>query len=417
VDDPVDVLIVGGGPAGAATALALAERGIDRTRVVTAGGTTDLATTDPAAIGHTGRPCRAAVPESAAPGVAATLARWGAPADFEALGHARCYGHASVWGSPAPVVEDFVARAAPPAWHIDRARFDAWLLGAVERRGASVVRGERLAGIERERGGMWRAHFDPGSVEGGRRTVRSLRARVVVDATGRRAALARKLGARRCRLDDLVAVSAVWPARTGAGLAGHSLVVAVKDGWWFAAAVPGDARAIGLAFLSDADVVAARRLKHPEAFAALVRATPELGVAEGLPPEGLAITTRAAGSAFLDRAAGTGWLAVGDALVAFDPLTSSGLSGALEDAAAAADTIHAWLGARDAARVMAEGRAYARRARITLGAYVAGLRQQYARERRWPTSAFWARRVAGDGDGDAGGRGREEDRRAIARAR
>jgi flavin-dependent dehydrogenase len=114
-----------------------------------------------------------------------------------------------------------------------------------------------------------------------------------------------------------------------------------------------------------------------------------------LPEEdGFAVASFSAASQYVDRAIGAGWLAVGDALLGLDPLSSSGIAGALEDARAAVDTIVAWRSARDGAAAAAAARGYAARAEETLRRYLAERHAWYSRERRWAEQPFWARRGA-----------------------
>jgi flavin-dependent dehydrogenase len=97
---------------------------------------------------------------------------------------------------------------------------------------------------------------------------------------------------------------------------------------------------------------------------------------------------RAAHSGCVERGVGKGWIAVGDALMGWDPLTSSGISGALSDGLAAAPAIIDMLeGGRDGAR------AYAERANAVFGRYLMERLQRYGAESRWRQSAFWARRT------------------------
>ena len=77
----------------------------------------------------------------------------------------------------------------------------------------------------------------------------------------------------------------------------------------------------------------------PEVFRRAWATTSEIRHFVSPPREATRPAVFAAGTQFLDRAMGPGWLALGDALMAFDPLSASGITGALEDAIAAADTI------------------------------------------------------------------------------
>ncbi|MGY0713480.1 hypothetical protein ACW7BG_23930, partial [Azospirillum argentinense] len=253
-----------------------------------------------------------------------------------------------------------------------------------------------LAGAERRPEGGWTVGLRDAA---GRR---SLTARVVVDAGGRRAPLATALGARRRRLDRLIALAvdvAVEACPTGEpagrGFRGRSFVEAVEIGWWYAAVLPGG-RAI-VTLMTDDDIARAAGLAGADAFRSAWAATARLRDLVP-PPEdalgaGAAPAVFSAASQHVDRAVGAGWIAVGDALIGFDPLTSSGIAGALDDALAATDTILRWFsGDGAAARAAAIG--YARRAEDTLRRYLAERTRHYTAGGRWPDAPFWSRRAA-----------------------
>jgi flavin-dependent dehydrogenase len=97
----------------------------------------------------------------------------------------------------------------------------------------------------------------------------------------------------------------------------------------------------------------------------------------------------AAASSRLDRVSGRGWVAVGDAAMAFDPLSSRGLTHALASGIRAGEALDSAL-AGEAAALDAYGssasdafREYSRQRAI-----------YYGREQRWPQSVFWRRRHA-----------------------
>ena len=81
-----------------------------------------------------------------------------------------------------------------------------------------------------------------------------------------------------------------------------------------------------------------------------------------------------------------GWLAVGDALMSFDPLSSSGISGALSDGLAAADALLPWLA--DAHGMAFAARSWASRADVSWRRFLDQRRKHYATETRWPDSPF-----------------------------
>ncbi len=361
------MLILGAGPAGSATALALLAAGVERVLLLDR----DLAR--PFAIG-----------ESATPDVAQHLQRLGLACDLGALGHMPYYANCSLWGGGAPVLDHFIRRGHSHGWHLDRAAFDRWLRQEAAARGAHVLAPASVDALA-PAGAGWQVTLAGADMGAG--VARQVSARVLVDASGRRAALATRLGAQQQRLDTLVAL-AVHANAAGDALNGLSLVEPFADGWWYATCVP-DGRAV-VTLMTDHDIARDKNYYQPEAYLAAWRATQELAARVPAPaqlPPSPAIQAFAAHSSFINRAAGRNWLAVGDALLAFDPLTSSGIAGALGDAPGAAAVILAQL-----AGDIAPAKAWAERANRSFTRYLQGLRQHYGHERRWPQEPFWARR-------------------------
>jgi flavin-dependent dehydrogenase len=360
---PLDVLICGAGPAGCATAVALRQAGVEHVGLV------DWPLERPWAVG-----------ESATPDVGPMLARLGIPDAMHV--HASYEGTLSLWGDQRQI-DDFLHRGRGKGWHLDREAFDTTLREAAVARGACLIRPAKIDHLAWE-ACAWTLQLNDGS---------EWRARILVDATGRRAELATRLGATRQRIDALVALGTVVQRPAAGGLAGLSLLEPFAFGWWYAAPLPKepdapDARAV-VYLMTDRDLARQNGLRNGHRFRQVWCDTEEL--ARRLPPpiEAPRIASFPAHSACLDRAAGPGWMAVGDALMAFDPLTSSGISGALADGLAAADTLVAWLAGQPMALA---GLAWARRADTTWQRYLDQRSQHYSTERRWPDSQFWLTR-------------------------
>ena len=303
----VDVAIAGGGPAASAAAIALRRRGLSCAIVERGDGGGDK------------------VGESLAPTVKPLLDALGL--DLERDGHLPCHGHRSTWGSDVPVEMPFDLSPYGHGWHLGRRRFEERLIGL-----ADVPRftNTRVLDVEPS----WRIKTD-------RETIL---ADFLIDATGRRAAIARRLGARIVRDDTLFAH--VFFIDTPINDT-YTSIEAAEDGWWYRAPIPCG-RTVAM-FVSD-------RKRHRTKIVD-------------------------ASSFRLDRVAGPGWLAVGDAATALDPLSSHGLGNAL------------FTGMR-AAEAVATGRTdeYERTVDAMWSTYVSRRRELYAQERRWPSSPFWSRR-------------------------
>jgi flavin-dependent dehydrogenase len=336
------VAIVGGGPAGAVAALVLARRGVRVT------------------VFESGEAPAAKVGETLPPGLAPLLRHLGLEGFLESDGHLRSQGNRSLWGSPEPGESPFLSNPHGDGWHVDRRRFEA-----------------RLAEAAREAGAEW---------QWGCRVERigDLDADFVADATGRSARLARRLGARRLRYDRLVGICALLSSRTPASDT-YTLVEATPEGWWYSALL-ADGR-LAVAFLGDGDLLRPsadpipwwQRLRESEATRERVEAN---GYRTSAP-----LRVLPAESSRLDVIAGDGWLALGDAAAAYDPLSSYGIASAMGSGFYGGHAIADLLDGREEARF-----AYLEIMQRACGTCLDLQREHYARERRWPDAPFWRRR-------------------------
>lgn len=384
----VDVAIAGGGPGGAAAAIALAKQG-QRVLLADAG---------------TGRWPR--IGEGLPPSARALLRELGVLDQVLADGHRRSPGTLAFWGSDTAHAEDTLFGLHGEGLQLDRARFDAGLRAAAQAAGAQVHEGARLRLLERGDAQM------PHTLElrNGEAAPQRMQARWLIDASGRSATLARALGARRIAHDRLLAFYQRLVGGAATDRDGRTWVEAVPDGWWYSVLLPSGERLI--AYLSDfsgeAGAAERRGLLTDEGLWNALRLAPRLHALcaeHGWRPNG-AVLGADAGSSELDHAGGERWLAVGDAALAFDPLSSKGIANALYTGVRAAGVI--WDCERGDADAVG---GYARHLREIHRVYRGQCRGFYAMEGRWALSGFWRGRgrltvaVAGQADSMRAGAG------------
>jgi len=355
----IDVLVVGGGPAGCAAAITMARAGLR--------------------IALADRPRASPPGEALAPagvGLLRELEVWDA---FCAGTHKPCHAYRAAWGSSASTYVDLVRGPYGSAWMLDRAA----LVSALRTRALACntiplhVTG-RLP-IERH-DGSWLVGAQP-----------DVSARFIVDASGRAGAFVRRLGIRRVTDGRQIALVAVLQNARRPDEA-PLLVEAAADGWWYSAAT--SAGEIVIAYFTDRDLIDLRAARKSPEFAALLGRTH--ATAERVARSGAAFTAPvcvvAAHDAFLDTVWGDGWVAAGDASITYDPLSGHGITAALASGRDAGHAVVAKLSGDDAAlRRYAVSQSRIRRA------YRARRVEQYMAESRWSDRPFWARRcVAGD---------------------
>jgi flavin-dependent dehydrogenase len=357
-----DVAVVGAGPAGSATARRLALSGC---RVVLL----ERSRFDTPRVG-----------ESLAPPANALLTDLGVWPRFTGLRPLPSYGTRSVWGGPEPQSQSHLVSPYGCGWHVDRVAFDRMLAEAAADAGAELRCTTTCVRVDRDVGWLLSLTND------GRPAGEPVRARVLVDATGRAARIGRQLGGRPAMFDRLVGVAALLDGMD-VGEEGFVLVEATPDGWWYSA--PTTAGRMVSMLMTDTDLCRSLRVSipgrwHERLSATRLTAARVAGSVVWGPRVFPAASQRLHRTAYDAR-----WIAVGDAALAVDPISGSGVVRALRTARAAATTVLAML-TGDASRPIA---AYEAERDRECTQYLRERAQHYSAERRWDSAPFWRRRI------------------------
>ncbi|MBB6251490.1 FAD-dependent monooxygenase [Nitrospirillum iridis] len=381
-----DAVILGGGPAGLATALSLRRQCPDAAILVAEAGPAE----------------RQGVGDTAPPDLLLPLGQLGLVARFRADGHAPCPGSASLWGGGRVTHDDFLTHPVGPAWRLDRGRFDAMLVDAALSADVRVAFDTRFLRAEPMPGLGHRLMME---TAGG---VKPVETPWVVDATGVEARFARALGVGRRVDDTLHALLAFLPV--SGNLTWQTLLEATAGGWWYAARLP-DGRAAAMLVTDGAGLRALRTDAGTRSTQAAGEAAARMGgawrralaatlhVGPRLAEAGvvLAPSLKDGGdgpmllpiqTGVLAQVEGAGWLAVGDAAASYDPGAARGVHKALVDGVDAGRDVARALGASlpprpsPRAAVVAERHADHCRNRARL----------YGLETRWPDAPFWRER-------------------------
>ena len=323
---PVDVAIIGGGPAGAAVGALAAAAGH---RVLV--------------FERQAFP-RFQIGESLVPAVNLTLAKLGVLERMDQLGFPRKHG-VQFFSPSGPSRPFYFSEVSDPrmhqTWQVLRSDFDAMLLDNAVRAGAEVVSETQVVGVETSGERVAGVKVRDAAGE------RVVAAKVVVDASGQQGVLAQRMGG-RVHIEGLHN-TAVYAHYQGAVLdtgmdAGSTLIYRIGHGCWLWFIPLPDVVSIGL-------VAPARQIStFGKAPAEMLDAA--IAVCEPLQARLASARRTNEVRAVRDssyravRDGGDGWILVGDALGFIDPIYSTGLFLTMFSAELAADAISAELGGR-----------------------------------------------------------------------
>lgn len=329
--DTCDVLVIGGGPAGSTVAALLAEKGhhvvlLEKERFP-----------------------RFHVGESLVPGAWDVWQRLGIAEEIEQSGFAVKTGaNFAMFDAPEDVTlltgeyPEYFQR--PYAYHVERARFDELLLNHARRRGADAREGWTVTDVL----------FDEGRVAGSTarneegRTI-DIRARLVVDATGRASLMARRLGWRRPdpRLNKVAYFTHIAGAHRhvvdGAVLTD---IHTVDGGWIWYIPLSGDVVSVGAVL--DAGCATVRETHGPQAR--FDRAVSQCGRIHDWIAGGRQILDvhSVSNISYQNHCfVGDNFVLIGDAAIYVDPIFSAGVTLAMRGGMFAADAIDDALQAGD----------------------------------------------------------------------
>jgi flavin-dependent dehydrogenase len=213
-----------------------------------------------------------------------------------------------------------------PGFILDRAAFVADLVSAAVGAGCHLIDGN-VETVTRDVAGKCLL------VRVGTATpTREIRTEFAIDASGRKAFLARHLGASRRVLTNLAAAWATLPSSTVAIEPGTLAIEGAETHWWY--------MAVGRRNVATA-AMGRRPPKDPAAWLAAARST---SILRDLPlSAAMRAVIRPANVSVVEPACGPRWVACGDAAATFDPLSGYGLAFAIGTGYASARTADASL--------------------------------------------------------------------------
>jgi flavin-dependent dehydrogenase len=234
-------------------------------------------------------------------------------------------------------------RACGRTWHVERAKFDQFLLDNAAKKGVEVHRGARVLDVVFEGDRAVGVRLAGEAANGNGKSEQVIRAKVVVDATGQAGLLGARFAERKP--NPAFRKAAIWGHFRGSrrdvidnGVMTVCFRTQSNRSWFWHIPLSDDVVSIGC--VSDADYFFRKDAGTPEEiFAAEVADCPAM-------QKRLQGTEKVAGldvvkeySYTTDKSSGDGWVLVGDSWGFIDPIYSSGVYFALKSGQLAADAI------------------------------------------------------------------------------
>ncbi|WP_020535213.1 NAD(P)/FAD-dependent oxidoreductase [Lewinella cohaerens] len=358
------ILIIGAGPAGTAAAIFASQQGWE---VSLLDRRSDL---------FVAEQTQPRVGESLPPTIQPLLQNLAIWEDFQKAPHLPTYGIQSRWGSDKVVHRDYLVHPLGHGWHLDRQMFEQQLLRKAIDGGATFIEGavlqEATLGVDK-----WQVTWQAANQQNAQKTFD-----FIIDASGRNAWLARRQGIDRLYEHQQLAL--IRFLKTPPDFSDSTgLIETTPNGWWYTAQIPGDR--LSTAFFCRPGKETRQAWGTEAGWEALYANAPSTA-ARIAKTNGVLTSPRfvAADSSRLENFYGPGWVAIGDAALTLDPVSSHGITMAL---VTARDAIKAIKGNQDG---LADAFAsYDAVLTATFYQYAQQRRQLYQSERRFPDSIYW----------------------------
>lgn len=354
------IIILGGGPAGLATVLALRKFGFEVTILE-------------ASAYDNYRAGEHIIPEGMP-----LLNELGIPRAVWESNSIKCYEVQSAWGGEEIYTKDSIFNAYGEGVLLSRPAFDKDFAAFVNSKGVRLEVNARVNHLKKSNTGWLVEYRHNGNHK-------KLYADFVIDATGRNTKLASVFGIKKIRYDNLIGITIFCtPKKRGQAQKGSILVEAVEKGWWYSAVLMDDTLVATL--MTDADIV--KKIGAIEnSLQYFIDSSNETKRILAKYQRIGKVHTVSAKSQILSQLVGNNWMAVGDSAWSIDPLSSQGIYKAMAMGLKAADAINEFYSGDPSAL-----KNYEKHFRDMFFSYIKLRAKYYRMETRWCDEDFWKKR-------------------------
>jgi flavin-dependent dehydrogenase len=325
-----DVIIVGSGPASASAAIVLAEKGWSVLVL-------EQQQKSKNRFGESLPPASVSLVRQLLGEITQT--------DYCRLGIKATPGNQSSWVDENLDMYDFISQPGGHGLCVNRQAFDASLQQRAIVQGSTIVKGCRFLSCAQitDKPISYQVTVqlmkDDDTTQDTAQDV-TLRSQFVIDASGRHAAVAKPMGICTTRFDKLQAFVQYYHCATPSDTPDFTLLEASEHGWWYTNLLP-DGQTRVVVFHTDRDLPEAKSARHQAGFNEHLSKTKHISARLKSSPHSPVgdIKSTAANSQVAEQFVKDNVLLIGDAAMAFDPLSSQGMIKAMQNGNKAAQLI------------------------------------------------------------------------------
>ncbi|MFY7669832.1 tryptophan 7-halogenase [Tenacibaculum sp. MEBiC06402] len=297
-------------------------------------------------------------------------------------------GMQSYWGSDQLQILDHLRNPDGLSKSVDRKKLGLFLREKALEKGVKGFWGFRLFSSDYSQR-KWKVTSKKDDQKN-RKTI-TISADFVIDATGRNSHFARSLGIKRTHFDSLISCWLTLPNKSKNTM---STILSDEFGWWYSAVLPNNKRVIS--YQTDSDIFDKKVFKNFNSFSELLNNNETMKkLVEENTDEINFHGVVSANSTKLHTVVGQQWLALGDAALSFDPLSSQGMFNAMANAMQVSELLKKFQlsDLSDLEKMNQFSKQYTSQVESVWAHYLKHKNLFYGAETRWSDSIFWKRRL------------------------
>lgn len=300
--------------------------------------------------------------------------------EFEANSFIPVYGNTTYWGSDQPNTTNSIFTTEESRFQLDREKFDFKLIEEASKRGAIIFPRSKCIEYKQLEDKNWEVlvkHPEKGNF--------TIHTQYLVDATGRTSNVCRQVDVTSKKYDTLMGVG-TFLHHEKKTLQFEQTLEAVELGWWYSAILPDNT--IVVTFFTDADIISEYNLNQIDSWNKMLQKTKYIKrFLEDTTSFSDKLWVRNAQTQISNSSSVDRFIAIGDASASFDPISSMGIGFSISSACHAAKHIQ-----NELSQDMTTTDVFQQDIEKNFNQYLELRKMFYQQEKRWTSSIFWKRR-------------------------